>query len=553
MNKIQESLYNLLIEFDAICKKHDIKYLVSGGAALGSIRNHRFMPWDDDIDVFITKDNWNKLRHILETEENVLPEGRSFVYKDNTPYYCNPLPRYVNTETTTIYVSQSLPAKSCGHQIELFIFNPMPLGEEAKEEYLDILHVYTELLSPYFVVNKRATLEEWQKHYKLYEHYCQRIDKEGEEKILKELEDKLTKYSKDDCDQYCVFWGYNKHVYDKEHFELESEMGRFENGEFPLGHYPEGMLRQTYGDDWMYIPENEEQLVHNAVRNDTLPFEEYTSRYLPKINQESIFEKCKINKRNNAKVYYQRRKLEMLIAKEKVAIGLDAVLKSLEGKEYYLRSLLENKDYDSLAQEFESFVRLQNTRDVFKYDIFVPISDNNLATFLLSLIGQGKYYQVSKYLKVRELQEEPLNEKFNQIKGMFNACQEISVARYDKKDVELVQTLVDKYENEYDDLLDIYRGKIWVMEKSAKSIDDYRMIDQLCGHVLSLYPFDGETMAFQAKAKSECGQEKEAMELYEKSVLNTRNGFIWQKVEDESGISRMDMEADFIKELNKKK
>ena len=91
------------------------------------------------------------------------------------------------------------------------------------------------------------------------------------------------------------------------------------------------------------------------------------------------------------------------------------------------------------------------------------------------------------------------------------------------------------------------------MEKSAKSIDDYRMIDQLCGHVLSLYPFDGETMAFQAKAKYECGQEKEAMELYEKSVLNTRNGFIWQKVEDESGISRMDMEADFIKELNKKK
>ena len=176
MNPIQKNLFELLVEIDDFCKKHDIEYILAAGAGLGAVRNHHFLPWDDDIDLYISRENWNKLRHILETEENVLPEGRSFIYKENTPYYCNPLPRYVNTETTTIYVSQSLPAKSCGHQIEFFIFNPMPLGEKAKEEYLDILHVYTELLSPYFVVNKRATLEEWEKHYELYEHYCQRID-----------------------------------------------------------------------------------------------------------------------------------------------------------------------------------------------------------------------------------------------------------------------------------------------------------------------------------------------------------------------------------------
>ena len=43
------------------------------------------------------------------------------------------------------------------------------------------------------------------------------------------------------------------------------------------------------------------------------------------------------------------------------------------------------------------------------------------------------------------------------------------------------------------------------------------------------------------------------MELYRKSVDNTRNGIIWQKVEDESGISRMDMEAELIAELNNEK
>ena len=553
MNKLQKNLYQLLIEFDEICRKYDIKYLLAAGASLGAVRNRCFMPWDDDIDLYISRDNWDKLRHILETEENVLPEGRSFVYKENTPYYCNPLPRYVNNQTTTIYVSQSLPAKACGQHLELFIFDPMPLGEKAKEEYLDLLHVYTELLSPYFVVNKNASLEDWKKHYELYEHYCNRVDEEGEEKVIKELEETLQQYSSKYCDQYCMRWGIKNYIYNKEHFELESEMGQFEDGEFPIGYYPEGILRVAYGDSWMYIPEYEEQVVHGGLKNDAIPFEEYTSRYLKKINRESVFKKYKINKRNNASVFYQRRKVDMLVAKEKVFVGSAHVSKDLDGKEDYLRSLLKNKEYDELSEIFESFVKLQKTKDVLKYNILVPISDRNLTTYLFSLIEQGMYYDVPKFLKVREFQDEPLNDEFNQIKDMVGICREISVARYDKKDVGLVQSLIDKYENKYPDLLDIYRAKIWVMENTASFADDYRKIDELCAHVLSLYPFDGETMAFQAKAKLECDNEKEAMELYKKSINNTRNGLIWQKVEDESGISRIEMEADLIEVLNNEK
>lgn len=60
------------------------------------------------------------------------------------------------------------------------------------------------------------------------------------------------------------------------------------------------------------------------------------------------------------------------------------------------------------------------------------------------------------------------------------------------------------------------------------------------------YSFDGETMAIQAKAKSELGQNDESIELYKKAIMNTRNGLIWQKVEDECGISRMEMEREII-------
>ncbi|MDO5831265.1 MAG: LicD family protein [Methanobrevibacter sp.] len=549
MNQIQKNLYQLLVELDEIFKKYDIEYILAAGAMLGSVRNRRFMPWDDDIDLYITRDNWNKLVHVLETEDDILPEGRSFVYNENTPYYCNPLARYVNLNTTTIYVSQSLPAKSCGNQIEFFIFNPMPVGEEAEKEYMDLMHVYTELVSPYFVVNKETSLEDWQKHYELYEHYCKRIEAEGEEKVLKEIEYTLTHYP-EECDHYMMTWGIRNHVYKSEHYQLEPEMGKFEDGEFPLGYKPEGFLRGAYGDSWMYIPVYEEQIFHNAVRNDYLPFEEYTKRYLPKINRESVFKKFRINKHNNAGVFYKQRKIDMLIAKEKIYVGSFHVSKDLEGKDDYLRSLLEERKYDELSKEFESYLKLQKTKDALFFNIQVPISDKNLATYLFSLIGQGEYYNVPKFLRTREAQEEPLNDEFNEIRNIVQICHDISVARYDEKDIGLVKELVDKYESEYPDLIDILRAKIWIMEKEAESVDDYKKIDELCSHVLSMYPFDGETMAYNAQAKSECGDKDAAMDLYRKSVDNTRNGIIWQKVEDESGISRMDMEAELIEVLN---
>ena len=110
--------------------------------------------------------------------------------------------------------------------------------------------------------------------------------------------------------------------------------------------------------------------------------------------------------------------------------------------------------------------------------------------------------------------------------------------------------MIEKYEEEYPDFIDIYRAKIWLMERNAKTAEDYESIDSICDEALNLYPFDGEIMASQAKAKSELGENEKAMELYKKSVDNTRNVLIWQKVEDECGYSRMDVERELIKELS---
>ncbi len=63
--EIQRNLLVLLKEFDSFCQKEGIQYSVSSGTLLGAIRHKGFIPWDDDLDVNITRENYNKLKQCI--------------------------------------------------------------------------------------------------------------------------------------------------------------------------------------------------------------------------------------------------------------------------------------------------------------------------------------------------------------------------------------------------------------------------------------------------------------------------------------------------------
>ena len=68
----------LLIEFDRICRKHNIKYSIDGGTLLGAIRHGGFIPWDDDADVIMTRREYKKFIGILDAEL----DKKRFYYQD---------------------------------------------------------------------------------------------------------------------------------------------------------------------------------------------------------------------------------------------------------------------------------------------------------------------------------------------------------------------------------------------------------------------------------------------------------------------------------------
>ena len=60
LKKLQKAILLITDEIDRICRKYNIKYSLVGGSMLGAIRHKGFIPWDDDMDVSMPRDDYNK-------------------------------------------------------------------------------------------------------------------------------------------------------------------------------------------------------------------------------------------------------------------------------------------------------------------------------------------------------------------------------------------------------------------------------------------------------------------------------------------------------------
>lgn len=106
LKELQELTLDLIIEFDAFCQANDIKYTLAGGSMLGAIRHKGFIPWDDDMDVMMLREEYNKLLEAAEKASKVskdsekgLKPNRKFVsLYDHT--FARNFARYVRCDYT---------------------------------------------------------------------------------------------------------------------------------------------------------------------------------------------------------------------------------------------------------------------------------------------------------------------------------------------------------------------------------------------------------------------------------------------------------------------
>ena len=114
---------DIVKEVVRICDKYDLKYYMLGGTMLGAIRHKGFIPWDDDIDLGMPRDDYEKF---LELAEQELPAHLKVVNYRNTPNYMYYITRVLDTDTKVIEERIGNDNKYTNASIDIFPIDGTP-------------------------------------------------------------------------------------------------------------------------------------------------------------------------------------------------------------------------------------------------------------------------------------------------------------------------------------------------------------------------------------------------------------------------------------------
>ena len=86
LEEIKQVELDILEYLHEICEKHDIKYFIDFGTLLGAVRHKGFIPWDDDTDISLARDEFEKLYKVLKDENHPYYKLISFRETKGYPY-----------------------------------------------------------------------------------------------------------------------------------------------------------------------------------------------------------------------------------------------------------------------------------------------------------------------------------------------------------------------------------------------------------------------------------------------------------------------------------
>ena len=82
LQELKDIEFDMLKMFDAFCKENNIKYFLAYGTLLGAIRYKKFIPWDDDVDLLIPREDYNRLISLFQNTERY----QLFAFEKNENY-----------------------------------------------------------------------------------------------------------------------------------------------------------------------------------------------------------------------------------------------------------------------------------------------------------------------------------------------------------------------------------------------------------------------------------------------------------------------------------
>lgn len=272
---LQQKNLEITLMFDKFCKEHNLKYFLCGGACIGAVRHKGFIPWDDDIDVFMPRSDYERLKEIWQNTDKY-----KLCRTNENTFYRSMISAISDEQTTFIKERQKDLDIEHGIRLEILPLDGCPNGKlKRKMQILWALtyQIYNNQEPP---TSKGKFLEiigkimlfifpTWNMRYK----------------VSKFAERQMTKYSIENCSkitELCSRYQYMVNEYPKEIFET-AELKNFEGVMLPLPKGYDEYLKMAFG-NYMELPEKSEQIPkHDAVMVDLEnSYKKYKNIYYPK-------------------------------------------------------------------------------------------------------------------------------------------------------------------------------------------------------------------------------------------------------------------------------
>ncbi|MBR6027697.1 MAG: LicD family protein [Clostridia bacterium] len=247
LNELHQVQFNILKEFDRVCKKHGLTYFLGYGTLLGAIRHKGFIPWDDDIDVVMLSDQYEKLMQIPQSEWN----PRYFMQNSETdPNFTVCFTKIRDSETTLINkIQQHL---DINHGVDIDVYPLCKLSDNPNQRKRQYLRTMLYML---LVVNEPPD-----NHGKIY-YYGGKIIltllPDGlRRRMIKRLKKQITKWQNQDVKEAYLVNGnieVMRETVQCEWFKSTREQ-EFEGQMFPVPIGAEKWLATRYGKDFMELP-----------------------------------------------------------------------------------------------------------------------------------------------------------------------------------------------------------------------------------------------------------------------------------------------------------
>ncbi|MBQ3527694.1 MAG: LicD family protein [Clostridia bacterium] len=256
MTELQKVEYALLGEFIKVCEKLGLRYYLVCGTALGAVKYKGFIPWDDDIDVALSREDY---RVFCKKAQELLPEHVFLQTYETDPafpaFYC----KLRNSETAYIEKSVKGIPMNQGVYIDVFPLDGYPASKKEAARLERRKRILKLMLDCAFEATPDTSLKarlifKAERALGLHKKTA---------KTAKKLEELISAYPVEDSALWCNHgnWQGALEYAPREHYG-EGALANFEGLQVRVPEAYDEYLTQKYG-DWRADPDEKEQVGHH--------------------------------------------------------------------------------------------------------------------------------------------------------------------------------------------------------------------------------------------------------------------------------------------------